>query len=56
MQQRIFERFFKVDEFIPGAGLGLSVCQSLAFSLGGKVGVESTLGKGSTFWVEIPIL
>ena len=53
-QQRIFERFFKVDEFIPGAGLGLSVCQTMAFSLGGKVGVVSKLGEGSTFWVEIP--
>ena len=54
LQQRIFERFFKVDEFVPGAGLGLSVCQTMAFSLGGKVGVVSKLGEGSTFWVEIP--
>ena len=53
-QERVFERFFKVDEFIPGAGLGLSVCRTMAFSLGGLVGVESRLGEGSTFWIEIP--
>lgn len=53
--ERIFERFFKVDEFIPGAGLGLSLCRTLAYSLGGQVGVESVLNEGSTFWFEIPI-
>lgn len=53
-QEKIFDRFFKVDSFIQGAGLGLSVCQSYALSIGGKVGVESQLGKGSTFWVEMP--
>jgi signal transduction histidine kinase len=53
--ERVFERFFKVDEFIPGAGLGLSVCRTLAQSLGGEIGVESKLGEGSCFWVEIPI-
>lgn len=53
--ERVFERFFKVDEFIPGAGLGLSVCRTLANSLGGEVGLESKLGEGSNFWVDIPI-
>ena len=53
-RERVFERFFKVDEFIPGAGLGLSICRTMAYSLGGNVGVESVLGKGSTFWMEIP--
>lgn len=52
--ERVFERFFKVDEFIPGAGLGLSISRVMAFSLGGNVGLESALGRGSTFWVEIP--
>lgn len=51
----LFERFVKVDEFIPGTGLGLSICRSLALSINGKVGVESVLGKGSTFWVELPL-
>lgn len=54
LQQRVFERFFKVDEFVPGAGLGLSVCQAMVFSLGGKIGVDSKPDRGSTFWIEIP--
>ena len=54
--ERVFERFYKVDEFIPGAGLGLSICRVMAFSLGGNVTVESKLGEGSIFKVEIPIL
>ena len=53
--EHLFERFVKIDEFIPGTGLGLSICRSMALSLGGKVGVQSSLGKGSLFWVEIPI-
>lgn len=51
--EQLFERFVKVDEFTPGIGLGLSICRSLALSLGGEVGVESKLGDGSTFWVEL---
>ena len=53
--ERVFERFFKVDEFVPGAGLGLSLCRVMAFSMGGNVGVKSKLGEGSTFWMEIPV-
>ena len=53
--ERVFERFFKVDEYIPGAGLGLSICRTMAYSMGGDVGVESALGKGAKFWVEIPV-
>ncbi|MBR1504663.1 MAG: HAMP domain-containing histidine kinase [Prevotella sp.] len=49
----LFERFFKVDEFVPGTGLGLSICRSLALSIGGTVGVSSKLGEGSTFWVDL---
>ncbi len=54
-QQRIFERFVKLDEYVPGAGLGLSVASSHARSLGGTIGVKSQLGEGSEFWVELPI-
>lgn len=51
----LFERFVKIDEFVPGSGLGLSICRSLALSIGGRVGVESKQNIGSVFWVEIPI-
>ena len=53
--ERVFERFFKVDEYIPGAGLGLSICRTMAYSMGGDLKVESKLGEGSKFWVELPI-
>ena len=54
-QERIFERFVKVDDYIPGTGLGLSVAKSHVTSLGGTIGVESVLGRGSTFWVDLPL-
>ena len=53
-QDHIFEQFVKLDEFIPGTGLGLPVCRSTAQSLGGTVGVQSEVGVGSTFWIELP--
>ena len=52
--ERIFERFFKVDEFIPGAGLGLTTCRTMAYSMGGNVKVDSQLGQGATFTFEVP--
>lgn len=54
-QKRIFEKFYKVDEYIPGAGLGLNLCHTMAYSLGGSVTVESKLGEGSTFRLDIPM-
>lgn len=54
-QKRIFDRFVKLDEYIPGTGLGLPAVKTHASHLGGSVGVESTLGKGSRFWVLLPI-
>lgn len=53
-QERIFERFVKLDEFVQGAGLGLSVVKADAEALGGKTGVLSSVGIGSRFWVELP--
>ena len=50
---RLFERFVKVDEFVSGTGLGLSICRSLALTMNGQVGVKSELGKGSVFWLDL---
>lgn len=52
--EHLFDRFFKIDDFVEGTGLGLSICRSLALSMNGSVGVESEEGKGSCFWVDIP--
>jgi two-component system, OmpR family, phosphate regulon sensor histidine kinase PhoR len=55
---RIFERFYCVDKArsrqLGGTGLGLSIVKHLAQAMGGSVSVESRLGRGSTFRVELP--
>lgn len=53
--ESIFDVFAKVDEFGQGAGLGLAVSRELARQLGGDVGVESTVGRGSHFFLRLPI-
>jgi len=57
-QEKIFERFFRADDSLvqdaPGAGLGLSIVQSLTEMQGGRVWVESELGCGSVFTVAFP--
>ena len=50
----IFKRFEKVDSFAQGAGLGLSICKSIVEKMNGVITVDSTMGVGSTFTVELP--
>ena len=56
MQSKIFERFYKVNDFIQGTGLGLSICKAFADACHGDIGIFSEgKGKGSTFWMWIPL-
>jgi two-component system, OmpR family, sensor histidine kinase VicK len=57
-RERIFEEFYQVDPHFTGqnagTGLGLSVVRDIVVAHGGKIWVESALGKGSTFYVRLP--
>jgi signal transduction histidine kinase len=56
---RLFEKFYRSKQrearAQQGTGLGLAIVRSIAESHGGKVWVESELGKGSTFFLQIPL-
>jgi PAS domain S-box-containing protein len=53
-QKHIFERFYKADSFTQGAGLGLSICQTIVDRLHGTISVSSELEKGTRFTVKLP--
>ena len=59
-QERIFERFFRVDNTdrrkMGGAGLGLTLVREIVAAHGGRVWVESKQGGGSTFYVSLPVM
>jgi signal transduction histidine kinase len=55
-QDKIFDRFYKVNDFIQGTGLGLAICKAIADASNGAIGVESEgQGTGTTFWIWVPI-
>lgn len=53
-QSQVFERFVQLDSFKQGTGLGLPICSSIIRAMGGKIGVKSKPGGGSTFWFILP--
>lgn len=57
-QKRLFQKFYRVEAKVGktiGTGLGLYISKLLIQKFGGRIGVNSATGKGSTFWFELPV-
>lgn len=50
----IFHRFTKLNTFIQGSGLGLSICEMIVHKLGGRIWVDSEVNEGTCFWFTVP--
>jgi signal transduction histidine kinase len=59
-RERLFERFFRagnaMERAIPGTGLGLAICKGIVDAHHGRLSVDSTLGRGTTVTVALPLL
>lgn len=55
MREKIFERFFKLDNFKQGVGLGLNICQAIAEKMGGTIALDPTYTNGARFYFTLPI-
>jgi two-component system sensor histidine kinase KdpD len=54
-EQRVFDRFYRADTSLVGAGLGLSICKGIVDAHGGKIWAESRAGGGAIFNFTLPI-